>query len=139
MLTLAQLAEGPGKPVSREYIAQRKAIESGHRANDDGTETHFSRVHGARSEYADNLPEPVGESSPIHVLAYYGLSVRHLELLERYGCETISDVRDALAKGDVPAWKGTEKQTEMEIQEAVDFVYDIIEANPPVAENQIQK
>lgn len=129
MLTLDQLAEGPGKIVTPEYVRQRMEIEARHGANDDGTETYFARVHGARSEYADNLPEPVGESSPIHVLAYYGLGVRHLELLDRNGCETISDVRDALAKGDVLVWKGTEKQTEMEIQEAVDFVYDIIGAN----------
>lgn len=126
MLTLAQLAEGPGKPVSREYIAQRKAIEARHRANDDGTETHFARVHGARHEYADSRPEPIDDSSPIHVLAFYGLGVRHLELLDRHGCEIVSDVREALVKGDISVWQGVEKPTEREIREAVETMDETI-------------
>lgn len=129
MLTLDQIAEGLVKPVTPEYVRQRMEIEARHGPDDDGTETHFSRVRGARLEYADDLPEPVGELSPIHILAYYGLGVRHLELLDRNGCETISDVRDSLSRGDVVAWKGSERQTEREIQEAVDFVYEIIGAN----------
>ena len=129
MLTLSQLAEGPGKTVPREYINQRRRIEAQHGANDDGTETNFARVHGARSEYADNLPEPISDSSPIHVLAFYGLGVRYLELLDRNYCETVSDVRDALARGDILAWRGGEGSTEREIREAVERMDETFTAN----------
>ena len=128
MQSLAAIA-GTGQAVSSEYVSQRKEIEARHGPNDDGTETNFARVHGARSEYADNLPEPISDASPIHVLAFYGLGVRYLELLDRNGCETVSDVRDALAKGDILAWQGGEKPTELEIREAVERMDETFNAN----------
>ena len=129
MLTLSQLAEGPGKTVPREYVNQRRRIEAQHGANDDGTETHFARVHGARPEYTDNLPEPISDASPIHVLAFYGLGVRYLELLDRNCCETVSDVRDALIRGDILAWRGGEGPTEREIREAVERMDETFNEN----------
>jgi hypothetical protein len=40
-------------------------------------------LHGDRREYANDLPDPISEASPLHVLAYYGLGRHDLELLER--------------------------------------------------------
>ena len=118
MQSLASIA-GEGEPVSAAYVRHRKAIEDG---KDDGTEQHFARCHGDRSEYKDDMPDPVSDKSPIHVLAYYGLGTHDLELLERYGCFTIGDVRLSLINGDVRVWRGVDVVTRERIVEAVEMV-----------------
>ena len=119
----AQLGNGEG--VSAEYVARRKAIERQH-GNSDGTLQHFARLGGERSEYADDLPDPISDASPIHVLAYYGLQTTELELLERNDCFTIEDVRTVIGNHDIPSWDGATRVTERIIRDAVDTIPEVI-------------
>jgi len=119
MSTLADQL-GPGETASAAYVAHRLAIEAA--KDDDGTEQHFARCNGNRSVYQDDLPDPISDASPVHVLAYYGLGTHDLELLERYGCETVGDVRHSLFAGDVTVWRGVAPLTRERIEDAVEMV-----------------
>jgi hypothetical protein len=121
MRSLAEIAEGHGDTASPDFVRQRELIEARHKGNDDGTETHYARQHGARREYTD-IPDPISDESPTHCLAYYGLGVRQLELLERHDCLTIGDVRTAVNNCDIQAWQGGERNTENAIREALEAI-----------------
>ena len=120
MQSIAALA-GTGEAVSAAYVKHRKAIEASH-GNDDGTEIHYERQHGDRREYANDLPDPISEASPLHTLAYYGLGRHDLELLERHKCLSIGDVRLALSNGYVLSWTGVDRITRDRIADAVEMV-----------------
>ena len=123
--TLGEIRSSTGwSPVTPQELAKRKAIERQHDGNDDGTLTHYTRQHGDRSEYSghNDLPDPIGDHSPIHVLAFYGLGTREIKLLERHGCETISDVRDAIDSGELAKWWQIEAATREKISDAVGMV-----------------
>jgi hypothetical protein len=107
--------------VTARELAYRQAIERRHEG-DDGTETHYDRQHGDRREYASDLPDPISDASPIHVLAYYGLATREIELLDRHDCETVGDVRAAMDGVDCKAWFGLEQATREKIADAVGMV-----------------
>ena len=111
---------GPGETASAAYVAHRLAIEAA--KDDDGTEQHFARCHGDRSVYQDDLPDPISDASPVHVLAYYGIGTHDLELLERYDCLTVGDVRHSLFVDDVKVWRGVDRITRERIEEAVEMV-----------------
>jgi hypothetical protein len=120
--TLGEIREPTGwERVTPAELARREAIERRH-DGDDGTLTHYERQHGDRREYLDGPPDPISDLSPIHVLAYYGLGTREIELLERHGCETVGDVRAAICDGDVVAWRQLEEPTRDKIAEAVEMV-----------------
>lgn len=119
MQTLPQLADGYGTPATADYVSRRRAIEA---ARDDGTEAHFRREKGPRDIYADDIPDPISDASPVHCLAYYGLGVREIELLERHVCLTIGEVRAALAGCDIIAWTSGTRATENVIREAVEGI-----------------
>ena len=121
--TLGEIREPTGwSPVTRAELAKREAIERRHEANDDGTLTAYEREHGDRREYASDLPDAISDRSPVHVLAYYGLGTREIELLERHGCETVGDVRAAIDSGDCKVWFGLEQATREKIADAVGMV-----------------
>jgi len=121
MQTPGQFAEGPGDYATADYVARRRAIEAG---RDDGTETHYRREKGPRDVYADDLPDPISDASPTHVLAYYGLGTREIELLERHLCLTIADVKVAIRDCEIIRWSGggEAKATEQVIREAVEGI-----------------
>ena len=108
--------------ITPRELAKREAIEHRHESNDDGTLTAYERQHGDRREYASDKLDPISDRSPIHVLAYYGLGTRELELLDRHGCETVGDVRAAMNGGDCKVWFGLEKATREKIADAVGMV-----------------
>jgi hypothetical protein len=107
--------------VTPAELARREAIERRHEG-DDGTLTHYERQHGDRREYLDGPPDPISDTSPIHVLAFYGLGTRDIELLDRHGCETVGDVRAAIDNFDWKEWRGLEQATREKITDAVGMV-----------------
>jgi len=121
MRLLGEIAEGHGDTASPDFVRQRELIERRH-GGDDGTNIHYARQHGERAEYKDDLPDPISDASPVHCLAYYGLGVREMELLERHGCMSIGDVRKALDDCEIIAWSGGERKTENMIREAVEGI-----------------
>ena len=120
---LAEIRDESGwSKITPRELARREAIEHRHEANDDGTQTAYERQHGDRREYANDLPDPISDASPIHVLAYYGLATRDIELLDRHGCDTVGDVRAAIDNFDWKEWRGLEQATREKITDAVGMV-----------------
>jgi hypothetical protein len=120
MQSLASIA-GTGEAVSAAYVARRKAIESRHQPNDDGTLTHALRCCGDGHEY-DEAADPVTYSDSVAYLLAYGCVQRDIEFLERYDVRTIRQARRAVERGEIPTWRGCGAVMEERVRQAVERV-----------------
>ena len=120
MQSLAAIA-GTGDAVSAAYVARRKAIESRHNPNDDGTLTHARRVYGDGHAYDESV-DPVTDNDCVAYLLAYGCVQRDIEFMERYDVTTIRQARKAVERGEIPTWRGCGAVMEERVRQAVERV-----------------
>ena len=120
MQSIAAIA-GTGEAVSAAYVARRKAIESRHAANDDGTLTLALHYAGSGHEY-DESADPVTDADSVNYLLAYGCVPRDVSMLESFDCRTIRQARRAVERGEIPTWRGCGAVMEQRVRQAVERV-----------------
>ena len=101
---LRDLAEPDLCCITQREIAERRRIEAAHSPHDDGTDVFVCHALGPPGCYADGT-EPVTDDDHAARLGEFGLGQRELNRLAEHRCELISDVRAALASGEIPRWR----------------------------------
>ena len=107
--------------MSAAYAASRKAIESRHQPNDDGSLTHARRCFGDGHEYDESV-DPVTDNDCVAYLLAYGCVQRDIEFLERYDVRTIRQARKAVERGEIPTWRGCGAVMENRVRRAMERV-----------------
>lgn len=114
-MNLRDLAKPDLCAMSASEIAERRRIEAWH-GDDDGTAVFVLHALGPPGCYGDDTGLVTDDD---HVTRLRGLGQRELNKLSEHRCETIADVRAAVASGEIPHWHQCGPVTEQVIRAAL--------------------